>query len=138
MLLNYLSEISGELQGEIRDSLSNSRRALEYLANGTWRLIAKYGDSNISLSFRDPKGKRELRNLVDQLSRKMGKDFFTHDKRDVIISAYSTLLGIDGQSPEWRYLNKGTHEEEDRSEFNRATVQLIIESLEKIDDVLSK
>ena len=34
-----------------------------------------------------------------------------------------TLLGISGDSREWRYLNKGTHEEADRAEVHQAIEQ---------------
>ena len=54
----------------------------------------------------------------------------------MICSALDNLIGIDGQAKEWRYLNKGTHEEEDRTEFDRSTIQAIIESLETLDSVL--
>jgi hypothetical protein len=43
------------------------------------------------------------------------------------------LLGINGDSREWRYLNKGTHEEADRAEFDRQSVQQIVAALEQLD-----
>jgi len=46
------------------------------------------------------------------------------------------LLGVNGESREWRYLNKGTHEEEDRSEFERQTVAEIVSVIEELDQVL--
>lgn len=42
------------------------------------------------------------------------------------------LLGVNGDSREWRYLNKGTHEE-DRSEFERQTVAEIVLVIEELD-----
>lgn len=123
-------------KGEIRESLAKSRRALEFLGKGTWRLIAKYGDGNLSLKFRNSKSKAELRNLIDQLRCKSKKDDFVHPHKCTVKSALDSLLGIDGQSREWSYLNGGTHEEEDRTEFDRLTVEEIVKSLESLDSVL--
>lgn len=116
--------------------MANARRALECLAYDTWKFIAKHGDGNLSLKFRESKGKPELRNLVEQLINKVNKTEFVHKHKVLIFSALSSLSGIDGNSREWRYLNKGTHEEEDRSEFDRSTVKTIVESLESLDAVL--
>ena len=46
------------------------------------------------------------------------------------------LLGINGKSREWRYLNKGTHEEADRAEFDRNMVNEILTALEQLDTAL--
>jgi hypothetical protein len=123
-------------KGEIRDALSSARRALENLANETWKQFLKSGDCPLCLSFRRPKTEPDLRNLVEQLRAKARRDDFVHAKKEPIGSSLDALLGIDGQSREWRYLNKGTHEEEDRAEFDLATVQRIIGSLELLDGVL--
>ncbi len=123
-------------KGEIRESLAKSRRALEFLANETWKFVAKYGDGSLALTIKGPKERLELRNLIEKLSSKVKKSNFIHNEKDKLSSALSSLLGIDGQSREWRYLNGGTHEEEDREEFDRPTVQTIVESLEKTDEVI--
>ena len=47
-----------------------------------------------------------------------------------------TLLGISGNSREWRYLNKGTHEESDRAEFDRQMVYQIVTALAQLDIAL--
>ena len=43
---------------------------------------------------------------------------------------------MSGDSREWRYLNKGTHEENDRAEFDRNTVSTIIIALERLDQAI--
>jgi len=122
--------------GEIRDALANSRRALEFLTSQTWRFVAKHGDGNLTLRFRDPKAKAELRNITEQLKSKIDKPDFSHCKKLELSSALSLLLGIDGNSQEWRYLNKGTHEEEDREEFSRSAVDTIVKALEVLDSIV--
>jgi len=54
----------------------------------------------------------------------------------VILTQIEVLLGLSGDSREWRYLNKGTHEEADRAEFDRQSVQLIVTTLEQLDAAL--
>ena len=44
---------------------------------------------------------------------------------------------MSGEPREWRYLNKGTHEESDRTEFDRQTVNIIVIALEKLDAALA-
>ena len=58
--------------------------------------------------------------------------------KDEIIISLDLLLGLgkDEGGLHWAYLNKGTHEEEDREEFDHITVKEIIESLERIDSSL--
>lgn len=50
---------------------------------------------------------------------------------------YVDCSGINGECREWRYLNKGTHEENDRAEFDRGTVIQIIAALVNIDQALA-
>ncbi len=123
-------------KGEIRDALSNSRRALENISKEIWKQFLQSGDCTISVKFRTPRLDVDLRNLAEQLRCKAKDDVCKYPKKDLVFASLDALLGIDGQSREWRYLNKGTHEEEDRAEFDRITVQQIIQALENLDVVL--
>ncbi|NLZ80042.1 MAG: hypothetical protein GX908_11110 [Gammaproteobacteria bacterium] len=49
----------------------------------------------------------------------------------------NTLLGLNGDSREWLFLNKGTHEENDRAEFDPHIVETIVSTLEDLDAALS-
>ncbi len=118
---------------EIREALANSRRALEFLSKETWNIISKNGDGNLSVKLRTPKAVPELRNIVEQLLSKAKRDSFIFANKEDIINALVSLTGISGQTKEWNYLNKGTHEEMDRSEFERPVVGQIIEALEKLE-----
>jgi DNA sulfur modification protein DndD len=53
-----------------------------------------------------------------------------------VLNPIESLLGVGNNSREWRYLNKGTHEEADRAEFDRQTVEQIITALEQLDAAL--
>lgn len=124
-------------RNEVRDALAKSRQALEALTKGKiWRYVSRYGDGYLSLKFRSPSSPTELRGLTDQLRSKIGKADFADQNKDQVYGPIDQLLSRSGDSREWRYLNKGTHEENDRSEFDRQTVELIIMSLEQIDAAL--
>jgi len=94
-------------------------------------------DGTIKLKFKDPKSKTELRNKIEQLKSKVTNNEFTHPKKDELLSAFTNILGIDGQSKEWRYLNDATHENEDCEEFDISTVKIIIDSLDVFDDLIN-
>lgn len=126
-------------RNEIRDALSKSRKALESLTKvKIWRYVSKYGDGNLSLKLRSSTSPIELRNLTEQLKTKINHSGFSDSNKSSVFDPISTLLGLNGGSREWRYLNKGTHEENDRSEFDRQTVGVLISALESLDQALSK
>ncbi|TGL86704.1 chromosome segregation protein SMC [Leptospira congkakensis] len=118
---------------EIRETLANSRRGLEFITLEIWKLLNKHGDGNLSLKLRYPKSPPELRNVTEQLRSKANKETFHFSNKQKLIESLDKLLGISGESKEWKYLNKGTHEESDRSEFEVSTVKTIVESLEQLE-----
>lgn len=124
-------------RNEIRESLSKSRKAMESLTKGkVWRYVSKYGDGNLSIKLRGASAPIELRNLSDQLKSKISKADFSDQNKSMVLDPLSTLVGLNGNSREWRYLNKGTHEENDRAEFDRNTVSTMILALEQLDRAL--
>lgn len=135
---NYILAARGHIdRNEVREALAKSRQALEALAKGKlWRYVNKYGDGNLSLKFRSPSAPIELRNLADQLKSKIEKEDFSDPNKTVIFFPIKALVGLSGDSREWRYLNKGTHEESDRAEFDRSTVEAIVAHLEQLDATL--
>lgn len=138
---NYVLAASELLkEAEYRDALMSSRRALEYLSEKAWSHYGKHcdkADALISVSRRAPKDPWDLRQLVDNLRAKFKKTNAEIPNKAEIIDVFETLLGPNGQVPPWLYLNKGTHEENDREEFDHAVVGTIVESLERLDIALS-
>ena len=127
-------------EAEYRDALMSSRRALEYLSEKAWSHYGKHcdkTDSLISVSRRAPNAPWDLRQLVDNLRVKFKKTNANIPNKAEIIGVFETLLGPSGQVPPWLYLNKGTHEENDREEFDHVVVGTIVTSLEKLDIALS-
>lgn len=124
-------------RNEIREALSKSRKAKESLTKGkVWCYVSKYGDGNLSLKLRGASAPIELRNLSEQLKAKIGKADFSDQNKTTVLDPLSTLIGLNGNSREWRYLNKGTHEENDRAEFDRITVSTMIIALERLDQAM--
>lgn len=132
---NYIISARNHLNnGEISDALSKARQALESFTKGKlWRYVNRHGDGNLSLKFRSVTASIELRNLTEQLKSKIAKADFGDTNKDNVLALIETLLGQSGESREWRYLNKGTHEETDRSEFDRQSVLEIVTTLEQLD-----
>jgi len=125
------------IRNEVRDALAKSRQGLEALTKGkVWKYVSRFGDGNLSLKFRSASSPIELRGLTEQLRSKIAKADFSDPNKASVYDPIDQLLNRSGDSREWRYLNKGTHEENDRLEFDRQTVELIIMSLEQIDAAL--
>ena len=91
----------------------------------------------MSLKLRSATSPIELRNLTEQLKAKIGKNDFIHIQKNSILQPLEALLGIGGECREWRYLNKGVHEEQDRAEFDRGVVSTIVLNLENLDQALN-
>jgi DNA sulfur modification protein DndD len=136
---NYVVSARSHFQrNELRDALGKSRRALESLTKDkVWRYVNRFGDGNLSIKMRSAAAPIELRNLTEQLRSKIGQTAFADQNKSSVLAPLESLLGINGDSREWRYLNKGTHEEENRAEFSRETVNEIIAALENIDIALA-
>ncbi|MEM5481795.1 hypothetical protein WNY97_18465 [Pseudoalteromonas fuliginea] len=124
-------------KNEIRFALGKSRQALESLTKGkVWRYVSKHGDGNLSIKLRTANAPIELRQLTDQLKTKINKGDFTDPDKHNVLSPIEQLLGVNGDSLEWRYLNKGTHDEVDRAEFERNSVHTIVSALALLDQAL--
>lgn len=132
---NYILAARNHMdRNEVRDALAKSRQGLEALTKGkVWRYVTRFGDGNLSLKFRSASSPIELRGLAEQLRSKIARPEFSDPNKANIYNPIDLLLNHSGDSREWRYLNKGTHEENERGEFDRQTVELIISSLEQID-----
>lgn len=137
---NYIVSARNHYENnEIRDSLDKARKALELLATEKiWPYVRKHSDGILSFKTRSEKISFNLRSLTEQLKAKISAPDFSDVYKKDVLEPLESILGPNGNSREWRYLNKGTHEEADRTEFDRHTVNQIIIDLENIDLVLSK
>lgn len=133
---NYVLSAQGYMaKQDSRNALSESRRALEGLSQRLWKWMSKKTPAELKLTLRAHDQRPELRDLCNQLKKVLTSETFTYEHKDRLLAALNDLTGIDGSTPEWFYLNSGTHESE-RSEFDRATVRRIVESITEIDATL--
>jgi len=137
---NYVLAATTHLESaEYRNALASSRRALEYLSEKTWHHYGKHCDKRddmISVSKRAPHLPHDLRALAENLKAKISRSKAEIPNKLEIVGALESLLGVNGQDPHWLYLNKGTHEETDRDEFEHGTVETIVSSLDALDKAL--
>lgn len=117
---------------QLRDALGNARRALEMLSNKAWKWLVSHDQGQIRLSLEGPGRAPNLREVCDAIRLKLGNiPNFQHASKQPLCEAFTEILAASGLT--WTYLNKGTHEEDNREEFDRAQVELVVSRLERID-----
>lgn len=117
-----------------RGALDASRKALEMLSEKIWRWLGSHELGIISVQLAGVGTEPILRNLCEGLRKKMDRaDTFVHANKPIIVSALGRILGIPEQNLVWSYLNKGTHEEADRDDFDSNEVESVIVTLEELE-----
>lgn len=121
---------------ENREALASARQALEMLSEKAWRWLGSYDLGLISLLLPGVGAEPSLRNLCEALAKKL-KDAttFNHESKTPLVAAYDTILGIPSNNLVWTYLNKGTHEEADRDDFDAEVVETVVQILETLDAI---
>ena len=119
-----------------RGALDASRKALEMLSEKIWRWLGSHELGIISVKLADVGAEPVLRNLCEALRSKMNSaDTFVHANKPRIIAALDRILGIPEQNLIWLYLNKGTHEEADRDDFDADEVESVVVNLEELESL---
>lgn len=117
-----------------RDALASSRQALEMLSEKVWRWLGSHDQGAMNLILAGVNAEPGLRNLCDALAKKLrDAQTFNHPNKEPILTAYGRILGIPTTNLVWTYLNKGTHEEADRDDFDRELVDSVVVTLEELD-----
>ena len=117
-----------------REALASSRQALEMLSEKTWRWLASHDQGVLNLQLAGVGAEPSLRNLCEALMKRLSDaTTFTHANKPPLVAAYGRILGIPAANLVWTYLNKGTHEEANRDDFDAALVESVIQTLEELD-----
>jgi recombinational DNA repair ATPase RecF len=117
-----------------REALTHARRALEMLCNKIWKWLVSFDRGTLIVEIDRAGGEPSLRNLTDAIRIKLENDAtFVHANREPILTALRRVLGIPAQNLIWSYLNKGTHEGENRDDFDAAHVESVVRTLEELD-----
>jgi len=132
---NYLANARAAVnQGDDRSALGASRQALEMLTAKVWTWMGRCDQGMLTLKIAGAGAEPALRNLCESLRAKLrGATTFTHDDKAAVIEALDVILGIPEQSLVWLYLNKGTHEEANRDDFDSRVVESVVLTLESLD-----
>jgi recombinational DNA repair ATPase RecF len=119
-----------------RDALAASRQALELLSEKVWRWLGSHDQGVLNLMLPGVGAEPALRNLCEALAKKLrDTTTFNHANKEQLINAYNRILGIPTTNLVWTYLNKGTHEEADRDDFDGEVVDSVIRTLEDLDQL---
>lgn len=117
-----------------RDALASSRRALEMLSEKTWRWLASHDLGLLNLQLAGVDAEPSLRNLCEALMKRLNDaTTFMHANKPRLVNAYGRILGIPVANLVWTHLNKGTHEEANRDDFDGDLVESVIQTLEELD-----
>lgn len=132
---NYLIRARQEMaRFDPRGALSFARKALEMLMNKAWKWLESHRVGNISVLIEGPGKEPQLRNLCEALrSRLQGNQTFAHPSKQPLVEGLQLILGIPEQNLVWLLLNKGTHEEANRDDFDLPSVEIVLSVLERID-----
>ncbi|WKS83374.1 AAA family ATPase [Aeromonas caviae] len=121
-----------------RDALRHSRPAIESLTDRLWTWLSRRGDGRLELKLGGPRAKWELNNKCSKLRTALGRVQNPHVAMPAILAALDDLLGINGASIEWGYLNSGTHDAQQNHEFDRAAVRRIVNAATALDTGLQQ
>lgn len=133
---HYLNKASAHIEeNSYRDCLMECRRALENLSNALWNKASKKYNFQISYKVRTPNAPPDLMGTVNSLKKELTKLKITDFDNSLKILAW--LAGLETKNNQiWNYLNKGTHEESDRDDFDSNIVQEVLNNLIQLETEL--
>lgn len=131
---NYISKARAARDAlNDRDALGASRQALEMLSDKVWGWLGSHDLGLLSVALAGVGAEPALRNVCDAVAKKLKKaDNFNHANKATIIAAFDRILGIPETNLIWTYLNKGTHEEANRDDFDGELVESVVSTLEQL------
>lgn len=117
-----------------REALASCRQGLEMLSEKVWRWLASHDLGVLNLQLAGVGAEPGLRNLCEALFKRLNDAAnFNHAHKTLLVAAYGRILGIPAANLVWTYLNKGTHEEANRDDFDAALVETVVQTLEALD-----
>lgn len=123
---------------EKRDALRHSRPAIESLTDRLWTWLGRRGDGRLELKLGGPRAQWELNNKCLKLRQALARVQNPPPAIATVLAALDDLLGVNGASIEWGYLNSGTHDSQRDNEFDRAVVRQIVNAATVLDSGLSQ
>jgi DNA repair exonuclease SbcCD ATPase subunit len=133
---HYLNKASAHIEEHShRDCLMECRRALENLSNDLWRRASKKYVFQISYKVRAPFLPPDLMGIVNSLRKEL-KALKVSDFEESL-NILTWFIGLETSNNQvWNYLNKGTHEESDRDDFDSLIVEEVLNNLIQLETEL--
>jgi hypothetical protein len=117
-----------------REALAACRQGLEMLSEKVWRWLGSHELGVLNLQLAGVDAEPGLRNLCEALRKRLDDAaHFDHANKPTLLAAYGRVLGIPAANLVWTYLNKGTHEEANRDDFDADLVEFVVRTLEEVD-----
>lgn len=117
-----------------REALAACRQGLEMLSEKVWRWLGSHELGLLNLQLTGVGAEPGLRNLCEALRKRLEEaTTFNHANKPLLVAAYGRILGIPAANLVWTYLNKGTHEEVNRDDFDADLVESVVQTLEEMD-----
>lgn len=134
---NYVAKARAYMDAlDCREALASCRQGLEMLSEKVWRWLVSHDLGVLNVQLAGVGAEPSLRNLCEALFKRLNEaDTFTHANKAVLIEGYGRILGIPVANLVWTYLNKGTHEEANRDDFDADLVETVVKTLEEIDSL---
>jgi energy-coupling factor transporter ATP-binding protein EcfA2 len=132
---NYVVRARASRDGlDNREALASCRQGLEMLSEKVWRWLASHDLGVLNLQLAGVSAEPSLRNLSEALYKRLNDAAtFNHANKPALVAAFGRILGIPGANLVWTYLNKGTHEEANRDDFDADLVESVVQTLEALD-----
>jgi energy-coupling factor transporter ATP-binding protein EcfA2 len=133
---HYLNKASAHIEEHSqRDCLMECRRALENLSNDLWRRASKKYVFQISYKVRAPFLSPDLMGIVSSLRKELTSLKVSDFEESLKILTW--FIGLETSNNQvWNYLNKGTHEESDRDDFDALIVEEVLSKLIQLETEL--
>lgn len=134
---NYLLQARAALDmGDWRNALGASRQALEMLTDKVWKWLGKNELGQLTVPLAGRGAEPALRNLCEALKKRLeDARTFVHQDKPAVVQRLGAILGVPAPSNVWLYLNKGTHEEANRDDYDPNLVRTIVENLEALNEL---
>jgi DNA repair exonuclease SbcCD ATPase subunit len=124
---HYLLQATESLNNNnLKDAAAKCRRAVESVSHTLWKKLGEKLNIKLQVLMRTPTSEPELATVVDTLTREIGK--INED------TGLCKSLKELKENYIWSLLNKGTHEQEDLPEFDKADLENLIVLITNIEN----
>jgi len=136
---NYIYRANQNYKGaNYSEALYFCRCGIENISNRLWIRFGKKYKTEFSVVIRSPNSVPDLMSVVSSIN-KFIKKLNNNSDHKVVTDIFDYLIGLRKKSNIiWEYLNKGTHEEPDKDEFDQLIVFEIINKLTELDNFVKR